>query len=116
MRISLQRDRNIKPHPTVTISHLVPSVKKPLGPEGQAVNNARLGLDSSFQKGESLQEAVIPHEGGRGRCPFRLSEQKSLQLSQRRKELVSCLARPAASHFPGLLETHPGKRLAMLRG
>lgn len=113
MGISLQRDRNIKPRPTVTISHLVPSVKKPLGPEGQAVNNAHLGLGSSFQKEESLQEAVISHEGGRGRC---LSEQKSLQLSQRRKELMSCLARPAASRFPGLLETHLGKRLAMLRG
>lgn len=50
MGTSLERGRDIQPRPTVTTGHVVPSVRMPPRPEGQAANKAPLGLGSSLQK------------------------------------------------------------------
>ena len=85
MGASLQRNRNTKPRPTLTVSHRVPSVKMPLGPGSRAVS-ARFGSGSSFQSEESAWEQLgySPVEVAVGVC--HLTQQWQLRLPWRRKE------------------------------
>lgn len=84
MGTSLQRNRNTKPRPTLTISHRIPSVKMPLGPGSRAVNALWLGKLIPEQ-GECLGAAgLLPVEVAVGVC--HLTQRWQLRLLQRRKE------------------------------
>lgn len=109
MGISLQRNRNITPCPTVTRSHSVSSVKMPLGLESQAIN-ASLAWASSFQGEESAWEqlaydpqrwlqvwqgAQVPHQGR--------------HVSQKGRSAVLLSQTRGSSPFPWPLGNSPGQ-------